>query len=139
MTTHFQRTCRGRTAWRRRSRAWRRTETARGRRTASSAGQTHDKTCQRFCVCFILKFALPPSFPSGVQISRQNTHGTFDPINNLSPVYFNVQASLFEHLRAPCSVLDKVHREDRVHIKSKTVNFSWQRGNKIGQVRKLYI
>ena len=33
------------------------------------------------------------------------------------------------------SVLDKVHREDRIHIKAKTVNFSWQRGNKIGQVR----
>ena len=34
------------------------------------------------------------------------------------------------------SVLDKVHREDRIHIKAKTVNFSWQRGNKIGQVRE---
>jgi hypothetical protein len=30
-------------------------------------------------------------------------------------------------------VLDKCRREDRIHIKSKTVNFSWQRGVKIGQ------
>ncbi len=30
-------------------------------------------------------------------------------------------------------VLDHAHREDRIHIKSKTVSFSWQRGNKIGQ------
>ena len=32
-------------------------------------------------------------------------------------------------------ILDKARREDRIHIKSKTVNFSWQRGNKIGQGR----
>ena len=42
-------------------------------------------------VCFVLKFALPPfsppPLPSGVQISKQNTHWTFDTINNLSPVY----------------------------------------------------
>ncbi len=31
------------------------------------------------------------------------------------------------------NVLDKARREDRIHIKSKTVNFSWQRGVKIGQ------
>ncbi len=30
------------------------------------------------------------------------------------------------------SVMDHAQREDRVHIKSKTVSFSWQRGNKIG-------
>lgn len=30
-------------------------------------------------------------------------------------------------------VLDKARREDRIHIKAKTVAFSWQRGNKIGQ------
>ena len=40
-------------------------------------------------VCFVLKFALPhfsPPLPSGVQISKQNTHRIFDPINNLTPV-----------------------------------------------------
>ena len=40
-------------------------------------------------VCFDLKFALPPfspPLPSGVQISKQNTHWTFDSINNLTPV-----------------------------------------------------
>ena len=40
-------------------------------------------------VCFVLKFALPPfSFPlpTGVQISKQNKHGTFDPIINFTPV-----------------------------------------------------
>ncbi|XP_059082749.1 mitogen-activated protein kinase kinase kinase 4-like isoform X4 [Tigriopus californicus] len=31
------------------------------------------------------------------------------------------------------NVLDKARREDRIHIRSKTVSFSWQRGNKIGQ------
>eukprot|EP00095_Tigriopus_kingsejongensis_P011134 maker-scaffold1161_size58349-snap-gene-0.7 protein:Tk11134 transcript:maker-scaffold1161_size58349-snap-gene-0.7-mRNA-1 annotation:"hypothetical protein CAPTEDRAFT_214311" len=30
-------------------------------------------------------------------------------------------------------VLDKPRKEDRIQIKSKTVSFSWQRGNKIGQ------
>ena len=30
-------------------------------------------------------------------------------------------------------VLDKARREDRIHIKSKTVSFSWQRGVKIGR------
>ena len=43
------------------------------------------------CIYFVLKFALPPflplSLPSGVQISKQNMHGTYDPINNLNPVY----------------------------------------------------
>ena len=28
---------------------------------------------------------LSPPLPSGVQISKQNTHGTFDPINNFTP------------------------------------------------------
>ena len=32
------------------------------------------------------------------------------------------------------SVMDKARREDMIHIKSKTVNFSWQRGNKIGTI-----
>ena len=39
--------------------------------------------------CFVLKFALPPfspALPSGVQISKQNTHGTFDPKDTLRPV-----------------------------------------------------
>jgi len=31
------------------------------------------------------------------------------------------------------TVLDHAQKEDWIHIKSKTVNFSWQRGNKIGQ------
>ena len=48
-------------------------------------------------VCFVLKFALPPFSPpplSGVQISKQNMHGTFDPINNLNPVlsFFDLPA-----------------------------------------------
>ena len=41
-------------------------------------------------VCFVLKFALPPfspPLPSGVQISKQNTHRTFDIRNTLSLVY----------------------------------------------------
>ena len=44
----------------------------------------------RGSVCFELKFALPPCsppLPSGVQISNQNLHGTFDPITNLTSVY----------------------------------------------------
>ena len=32
------------------------------------------------------------------------------------------------------NVMDKARREDMIHIKSKTVNFSWQRGNKIGTI-----
>ena len=38
---------------------------------------------------FVLKFALPPfspPLPSGVQISKENMHRTFDPINNSTPV-----------------------------------------------------
>ena len=36
------------------------------------------------------------------------------------------------------SVLDKARREDRIHIRSKTVNFSWQRGNKIGKCTRVH-
>ena len=41
-------------------------------------------------MCFGLIFALPPLSPpllSGAQISKQNVHGTFDPITNLTPVH----------------------------------------------------
>ena len=40
------------------------------------------------CALFWKSISLPfPPLPSGVQISIQDTHGTFDPINILSPVY----------------------------------------------------
>ncbi len=35
-------------------------------------------------------------------------------------------------------VMDHAQREDRIHIKSKTVSFSWQRGNKIGRCLSTY-
>ena len=37
------------------------------------------------------------------------------------------------------SVMDKARREDMIHIKSKTVNFSWQRGNKIGEEKVSFV
>ena len=40
-------------------------------------------------VLFVWKFAFPPFSPhllSGVPISKQNTHRTFDPINSFTPV-----------------------------------------------------
>ena len=38
-------------------------------------------------VCFVLKYCiLFPFRPSGVQISKQNLRGTFNPINNFAPV-----------------------------------------------------
>ena len=42
-------------------------------------------------VCFGLKSALPtfsPPLPYGVRVSKQNMHGTFDPLSNLTPVFY---------------------------------------------------
>ena len=44
---------------------------------------------------FVLNFALPPfspPLPSGVQISKQYTHRTLDPINISDPVYSQGQS-----------------------------------------------
>ena len=40
-------------------------------------------------VCFVLEFAFPhisPPLPYGVQISKQNMHGTYPPINKFTPI-----------------------------------------------------